>query len=402
MSRIYLSDLAAVLSDKHGMTRKDAQKFVTSVVTAIQKGLENDRLVKIKGLGTFKVIEVEARESINVNTGERYLIESHSKLTFLPDAAMKDLVNKPFSAFDTVILNEGVDFKDMSPEMTSEIVESLMAEDATESLEITAAAVEEETVIDEKPAVEAEPAVEVESVVEVEPVVENEPIDGKKPVVEEKIIEDEAPAVEEESVEEGATVVDEPVNEDEPSVAEPVEAFVEKNQSVPFKYWLRWIVAVIAALAIIGLAVWLFMSPGDDGHPASIQELPAAEAPVVQEQPSASEELSVQEEQPVQDVQPSAETLPAQEEQPAWEKYNSMNKRLNFGAYYIIGEDYTVKAKQGDNSRRIANRVFGYEDASCYIEVFNGIDPKDVLEAGREVKIPKLKNKNKVKTDIKQ
>ena len=110
MGKIFMAELADMLAQKAGISKREAQQFLTDFVETIQDGVNNDKLVKIKGLGTFKVIDVDARESVNVNTGERVTIDSHQKLTFTPDAAMKELVNKPFSQFETVVLNEGVDF----------------------------------------------------------------------------------------------------------------------------------------------------------------------------------------------------------------------------------------------------------------------------------------------------
>ena len=112
MAKLNLSDLVNILFEKHNMSKLDAQRFLNTMVKIINDGVLKDKVVKIKGFGTFKIIDVEPRESVNVNTGERLVIEGHSKLTFQPDAAMKELVNKPFSAFETVVLNEGVEFND--------------------------------------------------------------------------------------------------------------------------------------------------------------------------------------------------------------------------------------------------------------------------------------------------
>lgn len=112
MGKIFMAELADMLAQKAGISKREAQQFLTDFVETIQDGVNNDKLVKIKGLGTFKVIDVDARESVNVNTGERVTIDSHQKLTFTPDAAMKELVNKPFSQFETVVLNDGVEFDD--------------------------------------------------------------------------------------------------------------------------------------------------------------------------------------------------------------------------------------------------------------------------------------------------
>ena len=114
MNRVSIYELARVLILKNGLDRQDAEHFVSSIFSIVRSALERDSVVKIKGLGTFKIIGVEARESVNVNTGERFVIESHGKVTFTPDATMKELVNKPFSQFETVVLNDGVEFDDMT------------------------------------------------------------------------------------------------------------------------------------------------------------------------------------------------------------------------------------------------------------------------------------------------
>lgn len=107
--KIYTDNLAGELAAKRDISQKQAKLLLRAFVETIQKGIADDGLAKVKGLGTFKLIDIEARESVSVNTGERVVIESHQKLAFTPDAAIKELVNRPFSAFDTVILNEGVE-----------------------------------------------------------------------------------------------------------------------------------------------------------------------------------------------------------------------------------------------------------------------------------------------------
>ncbi len=113
MSRLSIQDIASVLVKKHGLSASDANKFVTALFDVINDGLHSEKIVKIKGLGTFKVIDVRQRESVNVNTGERFVIEGHGKITFIPDPVVRDLVNKPFALFKEVELNDGVDFKMM-------------------------------------------------------------------------------------------------------------------------------------------------------------------------------------------------------------------------------------------------------------------------------------------------
>ena len=109
MSKIYIDQLATELAEKRNISQKQAKQLLKAFVETVQKGIADDGMVKVKGLGTFKLIDIDARESISVNTGERVVIEGHQKLSFVPEPAMKELVNRPFSAFETVMLNDGVE-----------------------------------------------------------------------------------------------------------------------------------------------------------------------------------------------------------------------------------------------------------------------------------------------------
>ena len=108
-NKINIQEIVDALAERNGITKKDADTFVRSMFDLIEDALEKDRYIKVKGLGTFKLIEVDERESVNVNTGERFLIEGHSKISFIPDNSLKEVINKPFAHFETVIVNNGVD-----------------------------------------------------------------------------------------------------------------------------------------------------------------------------------------------------------------------------------------------------------------------------------------------------
>lgn len=203
--KLNIQNLTDEFAESYGINRKDAEAFIKEFFSVIQEGLEKDKYVKIKGFGTFKIIEVDSRESINVNTGERFEIQGHSKITFTPDNNIKEAVNKPFSAFQTVVLADGV------------------AIDAPEENLIDALSDE---IKEEEPAViEAEPQVEAASVVaEAEPI--DEPTASVEPVVEEVPAVEEPVAVEptpfepseEDEVQEAVT--EEPVTESEAPQAE--------------------------------------------------------------------------------------------------------------------------------------------------------------------------------------
>ena len=124
MGKITIQEIANKLIAQNGLSKKEATLFGNMMFETVREALERDKTVKVKGLGTFKIIDVESRESVNVNTGERVLIEGHNKITFTPDALMKELVNKPFSQFETVVLNDGVDFKEANEEEASDVDES--------------------------------------------------------------------------------------------------------------------------------------------------------------------------------------------------------------------------------------------------------------------------------------
>jgi nucleoid DNA-binding protein len=227
-----IRDLAEVLVQKHQLDSRSAETFLNVVIETIHEGLKNDRVVKVKGFGTFKLTAVRERESINVNTGERVVISSHDKVSFTPDAVLRDLVNKPFAQFDTVVLADGVDFEDM-PEVDTEDGDAA----ADETVEIPAPVQEQAKVVamqvEQKPEPIPEPVVEPVSEPEPtpEPVVEEpvvEEVAVEEPVVEETVVEE--PAVEEPVVEK--PVIEEPVIE-QPQPEEPETTVAPENVEPP-------------------------------------------------------------------------------------------------------------------------------------------------------------------------
>ena len=112
-NRLTIQDLAGLLAEYTGKDKNSSERFLREFIAVVSEGVYTDKLVKVKGLGTFKIITVEKRESIHVNTGERFVIPEHYKFSFLPDKELRELVNKPFSFFETTELGENVDFTDM-------------------------------------------------------------------------------------------------------------------------------------------------------------------------------------------------------------------------------------------------------------------------------------------------
>ena len=122
MSKSNISRLAKSISSKRGLTQAEAERFVSKMFEVAYEGLHEDKLLKIKWLGTFKVAPVKDRESVDVNTGERIVIEGRDKISFTPDNILKEIVNKPFAQFETVVVNDGVDFSDIDEKFSLQAV----------------------------------------------------------------------------------------------------------------------------------------------------------------------------------------------------------------------------------------------------------------------------------------
>lgn len=122
MSKSNISRLAKSISSKHGLTQAEAERFISKMFEVADEGLHEDKLLKIKWLGTFKVTPVKDRESVDVNTGERIVIEGRDKISFTPDNILKEIVNKPFAQFETVVVNDGVDFSDIDEKFSLQAV----------------------------------------------------------------------------------------------------------------------------------------------------------------------------------------------------------------------------------------------------------------------------------------
>ncbi len=492
MGKISIQDLSQALVVRHGLEKHDAAIFVSAMFDIIQMNLEKDRIVKVKGLGTFKIIDVDDRESVNVNTGERVLIEGHNKITFTPDPLMKELVNKPFSQFETVVLNDGVDFEDAkatedSPvdddpndpanfplvdfgaredhklvDISDEDIPEWVIEPVVKVSEPVApqkpivvepeivslgevSTLEPEPIVEPAPEPIVEPAPEpiVEPEPEPEPIVEPAPEPAPEPIVEpepepEPVVEPDSmlivkPEQEMEPVHD--PVVPEPELVPEPE-AEPeddeseTEENEEENEEHPSNGY-KWILALLACLlGVAGGYVLGNLFPWSQF--TQIQEVkvekpvlaPKAEkvvvpvdsveqtdvvAPVDQPVPKPAEVSSIEksltpatkpsESKPVESpavkpVEPKPAPVATPETTAQLDKYQKMDNRVRYGAYRIVGTAQEVKVKEGDNLKKIANRILG-PDMECYIEVYNGMNSNTELKAGQTIKIPKLEWKKK-------
>ena len=428
MGKISIQDLSSVLVEKRGLSKKDASAFISTMFDIVQQELEKDKIVKIKGLGTFKIIDVDDRESVNVNTGERVLIEGHGKISFVPDSLMKELVNKPFSQFETVVLNDGVEFED-APKEESEpepvepdgdpskmalvdfglgpVAADLSSFPVIEDKPRKEAVIQEEAPVisEEEPLIEKEaPVIQEEDVPAVEedvPAVEKEtpaPVveEIEVPVVEEEVpAEEETPAEEEVPADEEASVEEEPVDEEEPSGSHD---------------WIYALVTCLLGLVVGYLLGNFFPFTGQTQAPQQEQVVAPVAKPEkpagVKPQPVKPDSIAGQKAETSESEAKAPETAKAPEPSKASEpvaasdnlhdKYAAKDARVRLGGYRIVGTDKVVKAKEGEILGKISRRVFG-PDMECYLEVFNDMKASDVLKEGQEIKIPKLEIKKKKK-----
>ena len=413
MGKISIQDLSSVLVEKRGLSKKDASNFISEMFDIVQQELEKEKIVKIKGLGTFKIIDVDDRESVNVNTGERVLIEGHGKITFTPDSLMKELVNKPFSQFETVVLNDGVEFEDpkeevVEPQDTNGDPSSMALVDFglgnvkadLSSFPVIGDDVKKEETKDtpsgEAPSEET-PAEETPA----------EETPAEETPADDKIAEE--PAKQEPVVEEPAT--EEPASDE---IRDEDVVYDDEEETSGSKSWLWMLIGCMVGLACGYLLGNYF--PFINSEPSQPQEKVAPAKPIVKkpvapavkdstatvEQPTAeSEKPAVESEKPAaKSEKPAAEPeKPAQKTEAASSsadataelsaKYAAKDRRVQLGAYHIVGTDKVVKAKEGETLGKISRRYLG-PDMECYLEVYNDLKANDVLKAGQEVKIPKL------------
>ena len=286
MSKITNSDLAKVLMEKHELDKADAERFVALMFDILNNGLRQDKLVKIKGLGTFKVISVSSRKSVDVNTGKPIIIEGRDKISFTPDNNLRDKVNAPFAQFDTVVINDGVDFstidqsfqdKENTPatvaeqpqatadefqETTPVLEQQPTAEDKQEMSEPVQQSIEVETQASE---VKREPIEEMKQEPTVE--VEQEPNDEveQKPNDEAESV---ATEVEQAPASEANDEAEQPVANDElphdaetpTSDNEPEEGMVSDSKTLRRRYIIMIGVAAAVVILLLGGSIFYFVN----------------------------------------------------------------------------------------------------------------------------------------------
>ena len=447
MAKTAIQLITSALAKQHNLSAADAAAFVDAFFYIISSELKNGNQVKIKGLGTFKVQAVKPRESVNVNTGERVLIEGHDKISFTPDTVMKELVNKPFSQFETVVINDGVDTEelervpseDSSDEVKSELVDETTTKNTSE--EITVAEEERTEVEDTKEDTNNSSSVKEDAVIEAEDNLNEKNLSVD--VIEEPSTEEneaifdseEKPSNLEENKEEKQEVatevdakVDSIVESKVDAIVEPkgeeetIEVEVKSVQSVPNTSEEREEssnenniektelpnssepthitededtdvessengtlkkVALVAFIVIICLGIFLWARMSSTNSKKKTKE--------VAEQVNTSEDHSSLGTQTVSADTTSVTKVhktPEKKETAKVDSFMPLNSdpRIRYGAYNIIGIDRIVVLKKGETMEKYSRKTLG-ADMVGYFQVLN---QRKTMQAGDTMKVPKV------------
>ena len=433
MGKYTIQQLAEILVKKNGLNEKEAQDFVVAIFEIVKEGLEQDKLVKIKGFGTFKIIDIDPRASINVNTGERVLIEGHQKITFTPDAVMKEMVNRPFSQFETVILNDGVDLSEIDrtynfePDNNTGVEESETEQD-TQETQYNTQETQDNTqdtqdtqteVSTEKTTIVEEPELTiVETTEEPEPTIV-ETTEEPEPTIVETTEEPEPPSITSEEVPAREAVANGPCDQeedddDDDDTASP-DVFDDDSETSG-SYW-KWVVAAVVCLILMAAAAYGgYMFGLEEGkHQEKKSQIADYAAQLDKQTAELRKQRLANQKQALADTSATAkkvaDTSPTKKEVSAtspatqsatstpsaeedYSRYNTSDVRIRTGAYIIVGIDKTVTAQEGQTIGKIAQSQLG-PGMSCYVEAVNGMKENTVLKKGTRIKIPKLRHKKK-------
>lgn len=367
--KVNIQNLIELLVEKHRITPKEAEEFVKTFFAVIEEGLEQDKYVKIKGLGTFKLIGVESRGSIDVNTGERIEIQGHTKVSFTPDSALKELINRPFGHFETVILNENTVLEDTPIEKAGE---------------------DELDTISEIPSEPASPL--IESVIATEKVATEEDAD-------------------EQQKEEGEISTTEETLKNLQQKEDTYEGVLQQTDIKENKdNGLKWFMIALACvlLACAGIVFYLYYPDlQEESIPVSSEEEYTYPTVTMGLQQDSIQEDSLKrtedtlripqpttaEENPASRQQVEKKVVP-EEPQKVVKKTTVKSQPVNPDSvnYEIVGTETTYTVKEGETLTRISLRFYGTKALWPYIVKHNADvlkNPNNVT-SGTTLKIPKL------------
>ena len=444
MAKTAIQQIISALAKQYNLSAAEASAFVDAFFEIVSSELKNGNQVKIKGLGTFKVQAVKSRESVNVNTGERVLIEGHDKISFTPDTVMKELVNKPFSQFETVVINDGVDTEELERVPDEEDIDEVKPQVAAnerptgniteerqntvskkENIKVEIPEVQKKETTIQKEDVTEDSSVKEETVIDVDDnvAVDNLPVgiiessssleeEVKTELSDESIVqnsveedlqrvpsEDKEEAVESEvkpvqavqtvsNVSEGkAEASKEAVVEkvEQPKLSESIlTSSAEDNDVEGSENGMLKKVALAALIVIVCLGIFLWVRMNSTKSQKNTKE--------VAEQTTATDDNSSLGTKTISaDTTRKASINQKVSEKKDVEKVDSFaalnhDARIRYGAYNIIGIDRIVVLKKGETMEKYSRKTLG-ADMVGYFQVLNG---RKTMQAGDTMKVPKV------------
>ncbi|MCF0194499.1 MAG: HU family DNA-binding protein [Bacteroidaceae bacterium] len=377
-NRISTSAIARMVAERRGMSGERAETMVREFFRTIEEGLKTDSIVKVKNLGTFKLVKVEARESVNISTGQRFTIDGHTKITFTPDTYLRETINKPFAEFETIVLNEGVNVEQL---------ESIGADNDEEAVAEETVAMESDNVTEPMPVMAEEEVATKEAQCQEEIVVEaNETEEATETEITQEATEE---------AESSSTTETEENTADKVQIA-PIAMTVSSNTETEQKKekemghnakftlceTLALMLFVIVMMGISYLAgYYRWLTP--DIAPAT----PAKEK--VEQVVKSETAMPPTQTTDTVAVQPAKQETQKVEPQTQAEVY----PQLEGGEYKITGVLDEHKIKVGESLRTLSIKYYGTKDMVPYIVLFNDIQNPDVVSLGKNLKLPKLEKR---------
>lgn len=431
--------LSEMLMSKFNISEQESNNFIAEMFKLIEDALKTDKQVKVKGLGSFKLTTVNARESVDVNTGERIVIESREKISFTPDTSLSDLVNSPFAQFETVVLNDGVDFSEIdnyyskleTANDNTMLVQELLKEKRDNDVskynlneqEKQSIASSELLTPEEDTREEADNLNSIEVEKQVEEVDNSSEVglnsteiaDSPTVSVSYKLTPCELSALNSDrkkETEKAHTDVEKMGNEEVVLSETPISPISEENNYTPKKSYKTYILLLFSFVAI-GIIVFVFLIPFFQKVDTELKE------PVIEAKTTIEKEVDsilIKQQQYIKDSIEHAKMVAYKADSMAKAQEDSINKvheiaqeeqrkkieeakqydkdvRVRTGAYRIIGVSKTIVVKAGETMSSISKKTLG-PDMECYVEDING---KTEVKEGESIKIPLLELKKRHK-----
>jgi nucleoid DNA-binding protein len=425
-NKLSLQDLASIMAESYGLDIKSSHAFVKTVFEIVEEFVAKDKLVKVKGFGTFKLVNVSDRESINVNTGERIVIAGHTKLTFTPDSVLKDTVNRPFADFETTLLSESISIEEMEKipvQMEDEVTDSISK--SVMSQEVVAGSIIEDSkqkntreILNEAETLDSDimdgqedsalhvhefNTEEDDGIVDVE--VEASVVSGK-------VQETDVPIEVQEKNEVAPVIVfdskssERKVNGDNPSYpmsSEPLDMTVVDRKCKSYRWGYVLLTVIFMALSYFAGHYRLFEKIDFNTYPEASEtgvsvptdETPESytDTPIVVEQDSiANDTLSADTVLPSQNAVANQQQTVVGEDPAEIAKYFP---QVPGGEYWIVGDaGYVHQMQVGETLYRIARKELGDQNLVRYLIVFNKFEDPNIIHTGDPIRIPKLVKKD--------